>query len=162
MHRWLSVFLVLSLGVWLGANVWFSFIQSPLLFREAGEVFPAIQSILFPKFWLLGYICLGTASVLALLESLIWMRKAFFYKSLIIASLAGLVAVVHLAVTPRFQELTSAMREKTGPAAVALRRERAVWHGAAVGLNILWVTGTVLVLVNESLSRASRKDRWDG
>ena len=162
MHRWLRVLLIASLGIWLGANIWFSFIQSPLLFREAREVFPTLQNLLFPRFWHLGYICLGTAAVLSLLEGLIWMNRSFFVKSLFLCLLLGMVASVQGVITPRFDDLTAAMRDKPEAETTVLRKVRNAWHGTAMVLNLIWAGGTALLLITESLNKPmTRRDRWD-
>ncbi|MBI3398230.1 MAG: DUF4149 domain-containing protein [Deltaproteobacteria bacterium] len=67
---------LLSLVVWLGGMIFFSFIAAPSIFKmlpreTAGDVVGNI----FPKYWMLGYICSITA--LATLLILSFQEKAY-------------------------------------------------------------------------------------
>lgn len=93
---------LMSLVVWLGGIIFFSFIAAPSIFKAlpretAGDVVGEI----FPKYWMIGYICSITALATILIVSshertyawvriglLILMTGLAFYSGLIVGSKA--------------------------------------------------------------------------
>src|SRR3989338_1334116 len=91
---------LLSLVVWIGGIIFFSFIAAPSIFKvlpreTAGDVVGDI----FPKYWLMGYICsisaLTTIMMLSYLERaypwvriglLVFMTGIVFYSGLVVGA----------------------------------------------------------------------------
>ncbi len=139
----LFVYLLL-LGGWLGAMVFFSFFTAPALFarlevREAGLV----VAMLFPRYYVIGYVC-GAGS-LALAIAFAWRRltpaQTLWWAA--VAALAAALAVTlyaGLSLRPRIEELRGA----TGGAISAATQTKQAFarlHRLSVALN-----GSVLLL----------------
>lgn len=153
MQRWMRGLELLSLTVWLGASVWFVFIQSPLLFREVPGIAPVLQELLFPRYWNLGYSCLGLAALLLLGRATLLVDKKLFFKAMVLIVMIGLLAVIQLKITPEVRALGDQIIEAGPNPDPAIKKAFGKWHGMAMGLNLLVFLTVVLFAVAEIFSK---------
>ncbi|MEZ5405940.1 MAG: DUF4149 domain-containing protein [Verrucomicrobiia bacterium] len=137
MQRWIRSFEVLCLTLWLGASVWFVFIQSPLLFRAVPGIAPVLQELLFPRYWNLGYSCLGLATLFLLGRAFLYVDKSLFFKAAILMVMMALLAVIQLKITPEVRSLGSQLIEAGANPDPEVKKAFGKWHGIAMGLNLV-------------------------
>lgn len=139
MTVFLQAFHSLVLSLWVGGMVTFSFLVTPVFFQklsreQAGEM----VGLLFPRYWLMGYISSGAA-----LASYLWLR--FILKSppwgdaaritLLVLMLAG--AVVNGAVVAaKAHDVKAQMAGAAESAKAALQQEFGKLHGISMALNL--------------------------
>jgi hypothetical protein len=139
---------LLSLAVWLGTIVFFSFVVAPTVFSalpraEAGQVVSAI----FPIYYRVGYVC-GAA---LLLTSLVLWRSARPASRRRVLGVAlgavmlALTAYAGVGVQPRAHALRTALHDPAAPA--RLKEEFDRLHRRAVQLNGAVLIGAVVLTV---------------
>lgn len=147
---------LLSITVWVGGIVFFSFIAAPAIFKvlpreTAGDVVGEI----FPKYWILGYVCslLSITSLLLISKIeghfqlaatgiLVVMTILTFYTGLVVGGKARQIK----------QEIRAAAE---GTEKAALRKEFGSLHFRSVILNgIILILGVVYVFVVASYAKS--------
>jgi hypothetical protein len=142
---------LLSLACWLGSIIFFSFIGAPGIFKtlereQAGEV----AGVIFPKYYVLGYICAGLslAALVAGSEKVPIIQVALLLAMAICSLIAGMV------VGPRAKVIKARIKNETGNGET-LKRAFNSLHGWSVRLNaavllmglvLLWRTARGLIL----------------
>jgi len=141
---------LLSLVVWIGGIIFFSFIAAPSIFKvlpreTAGDVVGDI----FPKYWLMGYICsisaLTTIMMLSYLERaypwvriglLVFMTGIVFYSGLVVGANARDVKAQIRIIEDKAQKEILAAEFKR------LHRRSAILNGITLflGLIVLLIT----------------------
>jgi len=130
---------ILSLAVWIGGIVFFSFFTAPAVFKtldreKAGEV----VGVIFPKYYALGYTC-SVLSMAALLVAGGGFPRLHF---ILLAAMAGCTFYSGLIVGPRAKHLKEQIKSQDDPQQKdALKSQFDKTHTLSVRLN-----GTVLVL----------------
>jgi uncharacterized membrane protein len=136
---------LLSIVVWLGMLIFFTFIGAPAIFRElpretAGQVVGRI----FPKYWLTGYI----ASVLSLatLGAASFMQRAFpAWRILILIAMTVISFYSGLVVGKKARSLKARIKQGSDDKE-ALKRDFKKVHALSAVLNITVIAlGLVLV-----------------
>jgi hypothetical protein len=153
MQRWMRGLELICLTLWLGASVWFVFIQSPLLFREVPGIAPVLQELLFPRYWNLGYGCLGLATLLLLIRATLLVDKKLFFKAMVLIVMIGLLAVIQLKITPEVRALGDQLIEAGAKPDPAIKRAFGKWHGIAMGLNLFVFLTVASMAVAEIFSK---------
>ena len=141
---------LLSLVVWMGSIIFFSFIAAPAIFRlldrqKAGEVVGAI----FPKYYGIGYICsiLAAATLMLSPDGMEGPRLIFLTVMAACTFYAGLI------INPQARDLKQQMREQPENRE-ALETQFQSLHGWSVrlngavlmfGLGLLWTTAMRLM-----------------
>ena len=156
MQRWFRALSILSLALWLGASTWFAFIQSPLLFRDVPGIAPVLQELLFPRYWVLGYITLGISCLLFVIRALFLVDKSLFFKAIVLGVMITLLAVIQFYITPQVQVLGDQLIQAGPSPALEIKKAFGKWHGLAMSLNLI-VYLTVLIIVWTELF--SRKEK---
>jgi len=130
---------LLSICVWVGSMVFFSFIGAPAIFRtldrkSAGDV----VGVIFPKYYMTGYVC----CTLALL-SLGWMTAKTGLETPVMAGFALLLVmggVTFYSGGPLHGKVTAVKRlireEKDESRLVPLKKEFGKLHGISAVMNI--------------------------
>jgi hypothetical protein len=141
---------LLSLACWLGGIVFFSFFTAPAVFGadiplpEAGKVI----SVIFPRYYLLGYVAGTIALVLALYFTAVKEARVFWGLTGIFLAIAlGLTFYAGAVVRPRVDAIrTVAEEQNPDPARKAefdrLHRLSVYLNGAVLLLNLAAVAGT--------------------
>ena len=141
------VYLV-SLGVWVGSIIFFSFVAAPTIFKVLKlEDAARLQRVLFPKYYLVGLICTGIGIVCA---GLLVAERAFakwpgVLSLLLLAALGATNLWLRQAVVPQMTGLRdrrAALAAEGKPADPELEEEWKGMHRLSVQLN-----GAVLICV---------------
>ncbi len=141
---------LLSLVMWMGSIIFFSFFAAPAVFRvldrqQAGEVVGAI----FPKYYALGYIC----SVLAAATLMLSPEGMKGPPLIFITVMAACTFYAGLVINPQARELKLKMQDQPENREALEPRFRSL-HGWSVrlnatvlifGLGLLWTTAMRLV-----------------
>lgn len=141
--KWLYL---LSLALWLGSIVFFSFVVAPAVFRslpraEAGRVLGSI----FPIYYGMGYACGGAllASALLLFRTTRPRAASWGAAAVLAAFMLGATLYAGLVVQPRVRALRSVLDETRG--APAAKEEFDRQHRLAVQLNVAVLCGGLII-----------------
>jgi len=138
---------LLSLAVWLGGMVFLVVIGAPSIFKvlpreSAGDVLGDI----FPKYWIMGYICGGTSLATIILLSF----KERFYpwgKIGLLVLMTALTLYLGLAVASKAREVRLQIRTvEDTTQKETLKKEFKRLHMKSVGLNIVILICGLIVL----------------
>ena len=135
---------LLSLILWMGSIIFFSFFAAPSIFRlldrkQAGEVVGAI----FPKYYAIGYVC----SVLATVTLMLRPPEVATPPLLFLAVMAACTFYAGVIINPQARELKAQILEQ--PENEELEKHFRSLHGWSVrlnatvlifGLGLLWTT----------------------
>lgn len=140
---------LLSLVVWIGGMIFFSFMAAPSIFKilsrdKAGDVVGDI----FPKYWLMGYLC----SVIALLSILILSFQVKSYpivKISLLVLLCGLTFYSGLAVGTKARKVKARIRTIEDPTQKEiLKAQFASLHRRSTILNsIILILGIITIFL---------------
>lgn len=136
---------LLSLVMWLGSIIFFSFFTAPAVFRlldrkQAGELIGAI----FPKYYTIGYICSVTAAAMLLLKPPAIAAPPLLF----LAVMAACTFYAGMVINPQARLLKQQMLERPEHHE-ALEQQFKSLHGWSVrlnatvlifGLGLLWTT----------------------
>jgi len=134
---------LLSLSVWVGSMIFFSFMAAPAIFKAlpretAGDVVARI----FPQYYKLGCLC----SVLAL-GSLPLISSPDPGRLFCLGGMTALSFYAALVMGPKVRRLKSALRAAEGDIE-AKKRQFSKLHGLSMGLNMLVLAmGLVLIFL---------------
>lgn len=140
---------LLSVAVWIGSIVFFSFIGAPAIFKAvdrktAGD----IVGVIFPKYYALGYVC-----ALASLASLVFIgAKTGFTHSLkygmaALAVMGALTLVSGAVIAPKARDVKQMIRAETDEAKIAeLRGRFGRIHAVSATLNLLTLAAGLVLL----------------
>lgn len=151
MQTFLSFIHLLSLVVWIGSIVFFSFVAAPGIFKtlereKAGE----LVGVIFPKYYFIGYLC----GALALITLLAGSGKADLLKLVLLILMLGCTLVAGLAIGPPARKLKVKMKAEPENRE-ALQKKFKSLHSVSVQLNasvllmglvLLWFTAKGLDL----------------
>jgi len=155
MQTTLKFLLSLSISFWVGSIFFFSFFAAPSIFKilpreSAGNV----VSDIFPKYYLVAYIC-GSVAVLASIALLVIgnHRISGLYGLRLIALLImlGLALYAGQVVRPQASDVRAEMRivGEDSPKYLELRKNfsRLHMHSAIINL-VIFIAGVALVFIN--------------
>ncbi|VAX23058.1 hypothetical protein MNBD_NITROSPINAE04-787 [hydrothermal vent metagenome] len=140
---------LLTLVIWVGSIVFFSFIGAPAIFKNfdkktAGD----IVGVIFPKYFMLGQVC----SVLALITLVVIGMKTGFQSSVkvglaLLLIMAGVVAYSSMVNAPKAHEVKYQIRSEQDETKKAeLRKQFGKLHGVSMILNLTTlILGLVLL-----------------
>ncbi len=138
---------LLSLAVWLGGMIFLVVIGAPSIFRvlpreSAGDVLGEI----FPKYWIMGYICGGTA--LATVIILAIKEKIYPWgKTGLLVLMTALTLYLGLAVASKAREVRLQIRTVEDTALKeTLKKEFRHLHMKSVALNVVILICGLIVL----------------
>ena len=145
---------LLSVVLWVGMLVFFSFIAAPAIFatlpkRTAGEVVGAI----FPKYWLIGYIC-AVVGLISLVVIFITEGAVSYLLFVALFVMTGLVFYTGLIPAKRARDIKARMADTDNEHLRAeldrefkrAHRESSILNMATIGLGLLVVLLTSLRL----------------
>ena len=143
---------LLSLVVWIGGMIFFSFIGAPSIFKilprdKAGDVVGDI----FPKYWMMGYIC----SAIALLTILILSFQGNSYpiaKISLLVLMCGLNLYSGMAVGTKAREVKVRIRSlEDSREKEMLKTEFGLLHSRSTILNsIIMILGLVVIFLTSA------------
>ena len=135
---------LLSLAIWIGSIVFFSFIGAPTIFKTldrqtAGDVVGAI----FPKYFMLGQICSVTSLItLTLIGVSSGFHQTIKVALVILLVMGGISVYSGMVNGPQAREVKESIRTETDETRKAeLKKKFGKLHGISMALNI-----TTLVL----------------
>ncbi len=155
MQRIVAAVYLMALAIWVGSVIFHSFVVAPTLFRSlpqstAGDVVARI----FPTYYLIGYVCGAVATIAPwLLRGSGTGERTVVWASIVAATMLFATIVGGAVIHPRAAALRSGLA-----AAAADSPERSQFrrlHAAAVGANLLVLTGGLVLVVI-----VSRHLRW--
>jgi len=140
---------LLSLIVWIGSMIFFSFIGAPAIFKTldrhtAGDV----VGVIFPKYYLVGYSCsLLALATLAYLGSRTGFTPPVKGGIVVLALMTGAVFYSGMVTAPKVNEVKYQIRAETDEAkAAALRKSFGKLHGISMIQNVVTlVLGLALI-----------------
>ena len=140
---------LMSLVVWLGGMVFFSFIAAPSIFQALPtETAGDVVGVIFPKYWLIGYICSLTA--LTTLILLAYLEKTLpVIRILILVVMAATTFYTGLVVGSKAREIKSQISViEDGSEKTVLKAEFRTFHRRSVTLNVIvMVLGVVFTFI---------------
>jgi hypothetical protein len=140
---------LLSLIVWIGSIVFFSFVTAPSIFGTLPPEYASKAiSAIFPKYYFLGYIS-GIVSFGALIFSAAKTGSWPILKILLIILMFGLTVYSGLVIHPKARALKEEIQTDTGETNVAhMKQEFDRVHRASVFNNgIVLLLGIILVIL---------------
>ena len=151
MQTFLSFIHLLSLVVWIGSIVFFSFVAAPGIFKtlereKAGE----LVGVIFPKYYFIGYVC----GALALITLLAGSGQADLLKLVLLILMLVCTLVAGLVIGPPARRLKEKMKAEPENKE-ALQKKFKSLHSISVqlnaavlflGLGLLWLTARGLNL----------------
>ncbi len=145
------VFGIVALSLWLGGALWFSYLQSPLLFQQMREIFAPLQLLLLPLYWKATYYCLGAAAVFLAVQAIPKLDRRLFVcsASVLLALCATVLAqwLIHPKVALLMSQLAACASDPSTHALV--KKEFGIWHGGAMILNLVTLSTVSIVLLAE-------------
>ncbi|MBI3399485.1 MAG: DUF4149 domain-containing protein [Deltaproteobacteria bacterium] len=140
---------LLSLVIWVGGIIFFSFIAAPSIFKvlpreTAGDVVGDI----FPKYWMMGYICSITALVTIIALSFLGRTYPWVRIGLLVL-MVGMTFYSGLAVGAKAREVKAQIHTTEDPAKKEmLRAEFKTMHKRSAILNgIILAFGLVVIFI---------------
>ncbi len=139
---------LLSLAVWIGGMVFLVVIGAPSIFKvlpreSAGDVLGDI----FPKYWIMGYLCSGTALATVILLSLKERLYPWGRISLLVV-MTALTLYLGLAVASKAREVRLQIRTVEDAAQKeVLKKEFRHIHMKSVALNVVILICGLIVLL---------------
>ena len=149
MQTLINFIYLLSLVIWLGSIIFFSFIAAPGIFKtldrdKAGE----LAGVIFPKYYFLGYVCAG----LSLVALFVGSEKIPIFQLALLLGMATCTFIAGMVIGPKAKVLKARIKNETGNGE-ALKRAFNSLHGWSVRLNaavllmglvLLWGTAGIL------------------
>ncbi len=146
---------LLSLIVWLGGMVFFSFIVAPSVFQALPtETAGDVVGVIFPKYWLIGYIF--SLTTLATLIFLAYFERTFpAIRILILVVMAATTFYTGLVVGSNAREIKSQIRViEDGSDKAVLKAKFRTYHQRSVTLNtVVIVLGVVFTFITATRIR---------
>lgn len=147
--------LLLSIVVWVGALVFFTFFVAPSIFKVLpGELAGELVAHIFPKYWAIGYVA-GVLSLAALL-AISFIEKAFpAARVLLLAFMTALTFYSGMVIAPEAHAVQEEMKAAKEPARVQeLKAEFRNLHLRSYLLNMaVIVSGVAFVFFTARSSR---------
>jgi len=141
-------FYVLALSLWIGSIVFFSFFTTPTLFLNLPrEMASQVVSVMFPRYYLLGYICGGIMMACTLLEAIL-VRQLPLIRLVLIALMLGGSIYAGVVIRPQAHNLKIEMKalEENSERYQAVKRRFDSMHNLALSLNVaVLVVGLILL-----------------
>ncbi|VAX22673.1 hypothetical protein MNBD_NITROSPINAE02-1888 [hydrothermal vent metagenome] len=137
----IKYFHLLSMTVWIGSMVFFSFVVAPAVFKNferqmAGD----IVGLVFPKYFMLGMICAVIALVtLFMLGSKVGFVPHIKVGLILLCLMGGLVASQGFVLGPKARQVKADIRALADDDAnkQQLRKKFGKLHGASVVINVV-------------------------
>ena len=141
---------LLTLAVWVGSIIFFSFVQAPTVFKALDpENAAKLQRATFPKYYMVGIVCagLGIVCVAVLLAANVFKLPVAVLSLLLLAGMGSLNVWMRQGVAPQMAQVREARAAAKAPAEEldkewkALHRLSVQVNGAVLfsGLVLLWV-----------------------
>jgi len=155
MQTTLKFLLTLSISFWIGAIFFFSFFAAPSIFKILPrEVAGNVVSDIFPKYYLVAYVCGVVAIVSSFMLLLIGNYKITGIHGIRILGLLimlGLALYAGQVIRPEAVEVRTEMRSigESSPKYLGLRKNFSSLHMRSVILNsLIYIMGIALVFIN--------------
>ncbi len=139
--------LLLSLAVWVGALIFFTFFAAPSIFKVlprelAGEV----VGDMFPKYWMIGYVA-GLLSLSSLL-AISFIEKGFpAARVILLTVMTGVTFYSGLVVAPKAHEMRIEVRAaKETVEKEAIEKDFKRMHAISAALNMAVIVSGVIVI----------------
>ncbi|HJV35715.1 DUF4149 domain-containing protein [Geomonas sp.] len=135
----------LAVSLWLGGASLFTFVLTPLLFRnESRDTAARIVGLFFPGYFRWGVAC----GLIALICRIILSGKGVAVAGVILAVMLTLCSIQAFYVEPRAAELKRQIVSfETTPKDHPLRREFSKLHGVSAVCNLSIIAGGVVLVV---------------
>lgn len=138
-----------SLVVWVGGMIFFSFIAAPAIFKVLPrEIAGDVVGEIFPKYWMVGYICgiasLATIVLLSLMDMVYpWIRIG------LLALMCGLSFYSGMAVGAKAVKVKAEIRKTDDPSKKEkLRAEFKIIHRESAILNaMILILGLIVLFI---------------
>ncbi|HHD12024.1 MAG TPA: DUF4149 domain-containing protein [Deltaproteobacteria bacterium] len=143
---------LISIVVWVGMLIFFSFVAAPAIFatlprNTAGEVVGAI----FPKYWLIGYIC-AIVSVISLVVIFLTEGRISYLHFIVLFLMAGLVFYTGLFPAKRARDIKARLTDTENEHLRAeLEREFKNAHRESSIMNIITIGLGIVVIFLTSM-----------
>lgn len=162
--RILHLLSLLTLALWWGGMVFFSFIVTPRLFQVfSREMAGDITAALFPRYYLFGILLGAVVLALKILAPHRESAKAWMVELAVILMLMGTLGFSNGYVRDQAHSAREAMHgSPTTQTQLAARSEFRKWHGVSMALNLtvlLGLTGLVGENVWMLLSKAEQQGK---
>lgn len=142
---------LLTLAVWVGSIVFFSFVQAPTVFQTLdAENAARLQRATFPKYYLVGIVCAmaGVVCVAVLLAEQALPARAGILCLLLLAGMGALNVWMRQGVAPQMARVRE-QRAVAAPGSRELAAAEAEWrqlHGLSVKVNGAVLLGGLVLL----------------
>lgn len=141
-------FYLLALTLWVGGIVFFSFFTTPALFSQLPkDMASQMITVLFPRYYLLGYACGGILLLTTLIESAL-VRQWPWIRLLVVLLMLGSTVYAGVIVRPAVHDLKIQMKtlEEGTDLGNHLKAKFDSMHRLSVILNMVVLLGGVLLL----------------
>jgi uncharacterized membrane protein len=141
-------FYLLALALWVGGIVFFSFFTTPALFTELPkDMASQMITVLFPRYYTLGYVCGGIALLMTFIESLL-MRQLPWIRLLVILIILGSTFYAGSIIRPEVHDLKIQLKsvEEGSELGIHLKARFDQMHRLSVTLNMIVLMGGILLL----------------
>ncbi|MDR4504807.1 MAG: DUF4149 domain-containing protein [Candidatus Scalindua sp.] len=146
---WITFIHLMSLVVWIGSMIFFSFFGAPSIFKILGrELAGDVIGDIFPKYWLIGYVCSTTA-----LGSLIYLwrygKSGITARIIILAVMMASTFYTGVSIGSNAGEIKAQMRTaEEGEKKEELRHRFSKIHRRSMVMNaIILILGIVTVFM---------------
>lgn len=140
---------LLSIAVWIGSIVFFSFVGAPSIFKAvdrktAGD----IVGVIFPKYYTLGYVCsLISLASLAFMGFASGFTQPLKYGMAALVVMGALTLVSGAFIAPKAKDVKQMIRAETDEAKIAdLRGRFGKIHAISASLNLLTLAAGLALL----------------
>lgn len=141
-------FYLLALSIWVGAIVFFSFFTTPTLFTQLPrEMASQVITVIFPRYYALGYIC-GSILLLSSLMEAALLRHLPWIRLILVSLMLGSTLYAGLALRPQVHELKVQMKavEEGTDLSLRLKKQFDGLHRLSVILNMVVLLGGLLLI----------------
>jgi len=139
---------LLSLALWVGGIVFFSFFTTPALFINLPkEMASQMITVLFPRYYLLGYITGGMMFLSTLIESAL-QRQVPWIRIVILLLMLGSTLYAGQVLRPQVHDLKIQMKtvEEGSDLGKSLKSEFDQAHRLSVILNMIVLAGGIVLI----------------
>jgi len=141
-------FYVLGLSLWIGGIVFFSFFTTPTLFINLPrDMASQVVTVMFPRYYMLGYVCGGVMLVSTLIEAIL-VRQLPLIRIVLIALMLGGSIYAGVVIRPQAHNLKIEMKalEEGSERYQTVKSRFDGMHRLSVSLNVaVLVLGLVLL-----------------
>lgn len=148
MNFFISWIYLLSLSLWVGGMVFFSFFTTPVVFsnlpREAAS---QLLSALFPRYYQLGYVA-GTLMLLSTLGAFLLSKNIYWLRLILVLVMLGCTVYAGTVIRPKVHQIKVEQKavEEGSPLAKKLQQRFDTQHRLSVILNLIVMIAGLFLL----------------